>query len=40
MIDYRDYGHEYNECTCRQCGEESNGEFCNQHCAKEYEADN
>ena len=40
MIDYRDYPPEEKECTCRQCGEESNGEFCNQHCAKEYEADN
>jgi hypothetical protein len=35
-----DYPPEEKDCICRQCGEESDKEFCSQHCAKEYEADN
>ena len=40
MIDYRDYPPEEKECTCRYCGEESDGEFCNGECAKAYESEN
>lgn len=40
MIDYRDYGHEYIECTCKYCGEDSEKEFCNKECAKAYKSDN
>ncbi len=39
-MSWYEYGHEYGECTCRQCGNTSDGEFCSQGCAKEYEADN
>lgn len=35
-----EYGHEYTECTCRYCGEDSHGEFCDKECATAYEADN
>ncbi len=35
-----DYGHEYRECTCKYCGEDSYGEFCDKECATAYNAEN
>lgn len=39
-MSWYEYGFDYDEETCKQCGNTSSGEFCSKGCAKEYEVDN
>lgn len=39
-MDWWEYGHESKECTCRFCGEDSDGDYCNSECQKAYESEN
>jgi len=39
-MSWYEWGFEYNECTCKFCGESSEKEFCNKECAKAYKSEN